>query len=365
MGTLLGNFGIADGDYVFTATIGQGVIWDETKRLFQRYNRDVEDMMKTFVQSTTWNHTERYRMGGISKMDKGDFWGQSPPAATKPAGYYQVAYPLYQVQNAKIWNDVERRYLTMEEYENFLQDTINANNDQLMLDILVPIFQNAPAAFEDPNFGPLTLVPLANGDATVYPPVLGTYTESTENMYLAPGFTEAQISYTNDPFHLVRQKLQAHWGYLAGGTPITAYVSTTASQYVELHPDFVQYPWRDQDLGDDVSKAVAMASGIRSARPLGTIKGVKVIEWARIPTGYILATSDLAKKPLKRRIDPPGTGLKGGLEVIPGSKHDGPLTSGLMFRRREGYAVASRLGACVVDITGATTYSPPTEYASR
>lgn len=364
MSTLFGGLGFEDGDYVFAATRGQKVIWNQTLYVYGRYQQEADDMTKLFVESTTTDHSERYRLPENSLMDKGDFWGEAPPSTTKPAGYWMTAYPLYQTQKAKTWNDISRGYLTLEEYSNFVEGTFAANANRLILDIMYPIFQNAPAPFNDPIWGSLDVVPLANGDATLYPPVVGSYTEATENMYLAPGFTESQISYVNDPFRLARLKLEAHWGYPQGGSPITAYISTTCAEYAKLHPNFVPYPWNRETPGDDITLPKNIAPGIRNARSIGEIDNVKVVEWPRIPTGYSIFVHEAARKPLKRRVDPKETGLKGGLQMIPGGKDNGPLSSGLMFRRREGYAVGCRIGACVVQINGSTTYTPPSIYAT-
>lgn len=362
MAGLFGHLGIADTERPFTRIDGQELIWTATNDIFQRWNQDLNDALSLFVEMTTANFKERYKLPGGGYLQEEGFDPTAPSGTVKASGSYDVAYPLRSYGASMAWTDVGLGYMTMGEYETHVQTVFNQNNNTVFNRLLYAIFNNAPSAFLDPIHGSLTLVPLANGDSVVYPPVFGSVTEATANHYLAPNYTEATISSTNNPFIQARDLLETRWGFPQGGSPIVSLVNTSAVPYIQLLPGFVEAPNIHIDYGDNMALANKAYPSIPiGARVVGNVDGVAVAEWPRIPTGWIVTQHTSAPKPVKRRQDPSDTGLGAGL-TLRTTDYEHPFTTA-HWRHRFGFGVGNRLSTVVTALNGTASYTIPTAYA--
>lgn len=361
MGQLFGHIGIADTDRAFTEVRGQETIWDATQEVFSRWNQDLNDALSLFVEMTTDVFKERYKLPGGGYLQEEGFDPTAPSGTVKARGSYDVTYPLRSYGASMAWTDVSLGYMTLGEYETHIQTVLNQNNNTVFNRLLYAIFNNAPPAFLDPIHGSLTLVPLANGDTTVYPPVFGSTAEATANYYLAPNYTEATISSSNNPFIQARDLLETRWGFPQGGSPIMSLVNTSAVPYIQLLPGFVEAPNVHIDYGDNAALANKLyPSHPMGSRVVGNVDGVTVVEWPRIPTGWIITNHGSAPKPVKRRQDPADTGLGAGL-TLRSQDYDHPFTTAY-WRHRFGFGVGNRLSTVVTALNGTASYTIPTAY---
>ena len=365
MAGLFGHLQFADNDRPFTLIEGQRVIYDETQKVFQRWNEELQAATSIFVQTTTWDHKERFKLPGNGYSQEEDQDNRAPSGVSKATGSWDVAYPLRQYGDAFSWSDTDMAYMTMAEYENHVQTVINKNNNTVFHNILEPIFNNVAQTFSDMRVGSLTIQCLANGDSVVYPPKFGTTTEATENQYLAPNYLESGISNTNNPFLSIRDQLEPHFGFPQGGSPIVALVNSSATKYIKLMPGFDDYTNRYLVPGDNITTLKDLPPMPPSGRIIGVegISGVVVFEWPRIPSGWMIGIHLEALKPLKKRIDPPyATSLLGQGELMMVSQdEDYPFRTN-RWRNRYGYGVANRLNGVVVALNGTSSYTIPSGY---
>lgn len=358
MAGLFGHLNIADADRPFTIVQGQEVMYRETELIFQRWNADMEGALKLFVEETTENFKMRYKLPGNGYLQEEG--PQSESAAVKANGSWDIALPLRQYGAAMSWDDVTLGYMSMKEFENHVQTVINQNNNTVFYLILKALFNNANVTFNDPIHGNLTCVPLANGDSVVYPPVFGSTTEATANFYLAPNYTEATISNTNNPFKTIRDTLEPYWGFPQGGSPIVALVNTSAVSYAKLLAGFDEFTNRYLMPGANITTLTDLPPEFQGGRIVGVCDGVVIVEWPRMPSGWMIGLHMDAPKPLKRRRDPADTGLNVGLQLK--TRDEQYPFENARWRHRVGFGVGNRLNAVVVALNGTSSYSIPTAY---
>lgn len=363
MGLLYGALDIKDSERPFTDLNGARLIWDYTQELLARYNREVDDVTRIFVQGDTTEFKERYELAGVGYMQKTDPRIGSQVAAVSRTGNWDVAYPLNQYEEAIAYNDIALAYLSMGQFEAAIQTVLNVNNRTIFYEIMRALFNNAPPAFSDWLKGSLTVVPLANGDAVTYPQVFGSDTEATENFYLAPNYAESGITDTNNPFQKILDVVEPHFGSPTGGTHVVVFVNRSAMPYVELLTDFVPTPYWNVQPGDHTAVPVNVG-GVQlpeGCRIAGVCNGCTIVVWSRIPSGWMVATMPgITPAPIKRRVDDTASNLTPGLKLI-NRDQNYPFTVN-QWRNRYGYAVGNRLGAVVVALNGTTSYTVPTLY---
>ncbi len=363
MSNLFGALDIADSERPFTSVQGRKVIWDATLVTFDQWNEDLMDATSKFVQATTTDHQERYELPGGGELEEEGFVG-AITAEVNRSGSWDVSYPLRQFGRALGYDEVALAYLTMGQYEAVVQTILNQNNNLVFRHILRALFKNTTTAYTDRVYGALTIQPLANADSVVYPPVYGSTAEATETMYLAPNYTEATISDTNDPIKLIRDKLEPHYGYPEGGSPIVVLANTSAIPYVKLLTAFDSLPFYNVQPGANISvPANVDPSRIPAGgRVVGVAHGCTIVEWPRMVTGWLLGFHQDAPAPLKRRIDDVD-GLGDGLVMVPGSADQDYPFHTAKWRHRFGYGVGNRLGAVACALNGTGTYSIATGYS--
>jgi hypothetical protein len=361
MAGLLGNLNMADTDRPFTIVEGQQVVYGETEKIFARWTQDMTASLELFVQEVTENFQERYKLPGSGFSQEEDkAGGAAPSAAVKASGFWQTAYPLRQYGDSMSYDDVVLGYMTVKEFENHLQTIINRNNNTVFGSILKALFNNSSYVFQDPIHAALTIQCLANGDGTNYPPVYGSVVDAPANNYLAPNFTESQISDTNDPYALIRNALEPHFGFPQGGSPIIALVNTTACPATRLLTDFDQFTNRYILPGGNVSTLIDLPEAFQGGRIVGVCDGVVIIEWPRIPSGWILGLHLDAPRPLKQRKDPEKTKIATGLQMVTRDMaHPWQTTR---WRHRFGVAVGNRLNGVAIALNGTNAYSVPAIY---
>lgn len=356
MATIFGAIGLNDNDRVFAATTGQNVVYDVVAGYVQEYNTRLNAVLSLFVEGRTTDHKRRYKLPGGGFMARRAQQARGP--AVKAYGQWDVAFPLEDWGEALWADDVSRAYMTAAEFQNHLTSILNRHANTVRYEMLKAALNNTQDTFVDPLWGSLSIEPLANGDAVVYPPVLGATDEATEDHYLESGYTAANIGDTNNPFATIRDELEEHFGAATGGENIVTFFGNAHRAKVEALSDFVAVPDRFVRVGDatDVPHGLPNVPG----RVLGRVSGCWAVEWRHMPTNYLFGTHLGMPAPLLQRGDPADTGLPGDLTLV-SNDAEYPFEAA-EFRHRFGFGCGNRLNGVVVELGDGGTYTVPTGY---
>lgn len=360
MGILAGLLGLQDSDRSFVNTIGQQVVYEAGQLMLDQWNAEVEGFLDLFVEETTENHKERYKLPGGGQLQRRG--PNSTPAAVKASGSWDTAYPLEDFGDVIGGDDVALAYMTLPEMERHLMTVINRDKATMRFEALKALFNSGSRTFIDPIWGSLTVQPLANGDSVTYPPVAGSAADATANHYVETGYAASSISDSNNPFLTAANTLKSRWGTPSGGAPLIAFINSTHYTKVAALVDF-------EPLVDYRVEASTAANRLNpSAVPMGTpgevigiTSGVITVSWDWVPANYILTLHQGAPKPLKMRVDPASTGLGQGLQLV-SRNPEAPLVESF-FRHRFGFGVGNRLSAHVTELGTGGSYTIPTAYA--
>lgn len=359
MTTIFGHLGVNDHDYVFNATQGQEAIYTTIVDYVARVQSDTRGQMRLFVGEQTENHKERYKLPGGGRLQK---TGRGVvPGHVKRVGSWDTAYPLEDFAAGMAMDDVSMAYMTAEEMQRHIETIVTQNINTERYEILYHLFNNTAKTFIDPDWGTLTVQPLANGDTVTYPPVLGSETAATEDHYLESGYAASAISDTNNPFITIRDELEEHFGTMTGGENIVAMINSAQETKTLELTDFVEVTDNFVIPGTQTATLNQLIPVPGTARILGRTNGVWVAEWAWIPENYILAIHLEEQAPLKRRVDPMDTGLPTGLTLV--RQDDEYPMRRSYWRNRFGYGVGNRLNGVVMELGTGGSYDIPSGYS--
>lgn len=356
--SIFGLLGLADNDRAFMAQIGQRVAFDAAEEYVRLHNAEVEQFLAVFLEATTEEYKERYKLPGGGRMQRRG--GQAQSGAVKPYGGWDVAYPLEEFGDQLATDEVQAAYMTAGHLNNHMLTMRVRDMNNVRFEVLRALFNNTQRTFEDDHYGNLLIEPFANGDAVVYPPVFGSESQTTDNHYLASGYAASGISDTNNPFVTIRKELEEHFGTPAGFGNTVAFINDAQVDKVEDLTDYVPLDDRFVKPGQDTA---TLADGLPTVpgRIIGRSNGVWIVEWRWIPANYILAIDLDQPRPLKRRVDPAGTGLPRGLSLI--TESDEYPFAKAHYRHRFGLGVANRLNGVAMELTADASYDIPAAYA--
>jgi hypothetical protein len=362
MGLLLGDIGISDSDYFYNSTNGQRVVYDASADLLSYYSKDVAASTSLFVEEETELHSERYKLPGNGYLQRrgrnGDF------AAVKAGGSWDVSYPLEDKGASLGHDDVTFAYMTLKEYERYLDTIMIQHANSHRLDMLRALFNNLARPFYDEIWPNLTVQPLANGDSVSYPPVIGSTADATQNYYLATNYLPSAISEINNPISAGVQVLQTRFGTPTGGSNIATFYNQAQDSAFKGLTEFVPVQYHLTHPG--VNTATVDLPGVDPRMMNGTwevtgnCNGSVMAKWAFIPANYMLQIHLRAAPPLKRRVDPAKVGIARGLHLW-ADDLDMPFRK-VAWRDRYGYGVGNRLSAVLTYIGTGTTYVIPSPF---
>lgn len=368
MAGLFGDLGLQDSDRLFAATTGQMLVYEESQRLLDQWNADVAASMAVFVDESTWMHKERYKLPGGGRLQRRS--RNATPAAQKAYGQWDVAYPLEDFGAQLIQDDISMAYMTLAEYRRHFQSILIAGQNTVRFELLKRLFNNTASTFVDEIWGSLTVQPLANGDGTLYPPVVGSETEADETCYYGTNYVSSSISDSNDPTVAIINKLESHYGTPTGGSEIVIFCNQAETPYLRALKAFTPIPYLHTEQRF-VSLTVSVPGlpdeiqpGRGTWRVLGTVgtnSGAVLVEWRYIPAGYMIGVHLEAPRPIKMRFDPPDTGLGQGLQLVT-QEFDAPFRSAF-YRHRFGFGCANRLNGVCAQLVASTSYTIPTVFA--
>jgi len=357
MSGIYAALGISDTDRAFVNVVGQQVVYRAVGELLSRYNTGLRSALAVFLEAETENFKERYKLPGGGRLQRRG--GTAVSGAVKAYGHWDVAYPLEDFGAQLAGDDVALAYMTLQELDRHLDTIFIQDINTVRFEMLKALFNNTQRTFVDPIHGSLSVEPLANGDAVVYPPVLGSESEAAESHYLESGYAASSISDTNNPFETIRDEMDEHFGTTTGGDNIVTFINNAQRGKVEDLTDFDPVP--DRFVRQGVQTAIPEGWPAIPGRVLGRVSGCWVSEWRWVPANYILAVHMEAPRPLKIRVDPSDTGLPRGLTLV--SRDEQYPLEASHYRHRFGFGVGNRLNGVVVELGTGGSYTIPTAYA--
>lgn len=360
MAGIYGVLGLADNERVFLSTFGQGVIYDAVNEYLAMHNAELAQALGVFVDETTSDHKRRYLLPGGGRLQNMGFDPQAAPAVAKAYGSWDVAFPLSDFGAGQSNSRVSGAYATTQDLQRHLDSIRTADVNTVRFEILNALLGSTQGTFVDPQWGSLSIEPLANGDTVVYPPVLGSETEATDTHYLESGYAATAISDTNDPYATIVAELEEHFGAPTGGSNIVTFINNAETPETQAMTDFVPVAEMKIQYGDDTALALGLPTGV-PGRILGNVSGTWVVEWRFVPANYMIAVHLDAPRPLVMRVDPQFTGLGQGLQLVATSDKT-PFTNSY-YSHRFGIGCGNRLNGVVMELGSGGTYSVPSGYA--
>ncbi|MFQ5352374.1 MAG: hypothetical protein ACE5D3_04795, partial [Candidatus Binatia bacterium] len=258
-------YGFVDIQHLFAQRleeVGTRNVYDAIQATVDEWNRQAAAMTSSLVFTTTL-HKERFHLPGGETLQPLDEHGN--PRVVKPAGNYDVAYPIQGGGTAWGDNRVSRALMTVAEANRNTLNAMRADADWMRRHILAAIFDNVAWSFGDDRWGSLTIEPLANSDAVTYLKKDGS--QATDDHYLNQS---SAISDSNNPYPTMRQELDEH---PSNAAPYVAYIPSGLRTATEGLTGFVSIPDADVRYGtqtDLVGNAINPGFG---DEVLGKIEG--------------------------------------------------------------------------------------------
>jgi len=358
MSGIFGALNVADTDRVFNATVGQRAIYETAMEYIARINAELQEVLAVFIESTTEDHKRRYKLPGSGYLQKRSIQGRY--ASVKAVGQWDVGFPLEDYGAQISGNDIDFRRMTIAELDRHLDTVVGMNINTVRHEVLQALMNNTQDSFLDEEWGAVLVEPLANGDATLYPPVLAASDEATDNHYLESGYAPTAIDDgANDPLTLIKDELEEHFGVDEAGSDIMVFSNPDATPDVTAMDGFVRITDKGIVPGDDTATLVA-ALPRHPGTLIGRGKGVWYVEWRHLPATYMIGVHLSSPKPLIRRVDPADMEIPDGLNLV-ARDEEFPFL-GSFWRHRFGLGVGNRLNGVVVENGSGGTYSIPTAY---
>jgi hypothetical protein len=361
MANLFGAIGLQDSDRLFNGTVGQQVIYQESDRLLKLYDEDLMAAGAVWVGGRTDKYKERFRLPGGGQMQRRG--RSSRPAATKANGSWDVSYPLIDFGDALTADDVSMGYMTAAEYSLYLQNIMIRDANTYRFEMLKAIFNSSGYTFSDEIWGDLSVVPLANQDGTLYPPVLGATAEAESQHFIGSNYVTGSISDTNNPIATIVSTLEQHFGTPTAGSNVAVFINNAETAKVSALTAFVPIQYFNVTPGDNTATVAAIDPRLQkgSWRVIGVCNGATICEWRFIPSGYMAGVHLGAPPPLVERIDPADTNLGVGLQLV--ARDDEFPFETAFWRHRFGLGIRNRLNGVALQLVASTTYTTPTVYA--
>jgi hypothetical protein len=358
MGVLLGMLGIKETDFEYMSKLGQQMIYDTINDYLGMHSREVDQLESFLVEGTTTDHTFGYKLPPFGYMERQG--GQAQAAASKFGGKWEVSFPLEDYGKGLIKDDVTLAYMTPKELETHVDAVRGMDVATRRREILSIMFAKTDMPFDDRIFGrTLSVKSLANGDATLYPPVRGSMVEAIRDRFLVAGYLASAISNTNNPIVTARAALEKDFGRMTGGANIATFYNDTQVDKIKALGDFKSVEDVFVRSGQDTDVPVKLPQNLPGIIE-GRCNGAWVVSWEWIPADYQLAVHLNAPRPVMRRIDPPAQraalGLSAGLALV-AEKKEAPLISA-QYRNRYGYGVGNRLNGHIMQFKASGNYDP-------
>lgn len=312
------------------------------------HNRQLDAMMSLFVQQTS-DHQLRYMSVTNARLQPLDEFGRPQPI--KAAGYYDIAFPL--VGGTIAWGAtrVARAKMTVGEVNRLTAQMILADTRWMRDHLLGALFAAASYSYVDPQWGTLTVMPLASGDSQTYTIQTGADAVATDTHLLAQA---AAISDAANPFPAIYTELIEH---SENSGDVVALVASNLIADIEALTTF-HLPLDPNLRSADTTTVLTGTLGVRTPGVLrGYADRVWIVEWPSLPSGYMIAVTTNGDPPIGMRQHPEAE-LQGFNNVA--QRDDYPYYE-TDFERYCGFGAWNRVGAVIYRV-GNASYAVPTSY---
>jgi hypothetical protein len=350
--------GLQDNDLTYINTIGLDRVFEASSEYLRMVDAEMMNAYGVFIAEETELYGERYKLPGGGRMQQRGT--KAANAAINAYAGWDVQYPLFDYEEPVAEDDVTVAYMTVRDVQLALESVRIRSINAMRYDLLRRLMNNANFSFVDRQNGTLTVRPLANGDSVVYPPVIGSESEATEDHYLETGYVASGITDTNNPYTTARTELEEHFGTPSGFGNIVCFINSAQVRLTEALADYDQIDDSHKIFGANRDRVTSDFPAV-PGRIIGRTNGVWVAEWNWVPANYIVGINLDAPPPMKLRRDPASTGLPRGLHLS-GETDKHPLYA-RHYRNRYGVGVGNRLNGVVLELGNGGTYTIPTAYA--
>ena len=348
---LYGFRNLADAFTEKVTTISVPVINTAIDETLAEHNRQLNTIMALFADTTT-DYKRRYKTPTASRLQPLDENGRARPV--RRAGYYDIGFPMHRGGSAWGQTYEERLKSTVQDLNNLMSTMLTADARWMRDHLLSGLFINTNWTYSDPEWGDITVKPLANGDTDSYLIQEGTDSGATDTHQFAQAHA---IDDSNDPFPTIHDELLEHPEN--GGAPI-ALIPTNLKASVKGLTAF--YPVSDDNIqyGANVSTLRANLGASVPGMVFGYHdSGVWLVEWKAMVSSYIVAVTTEGDRPLAMRQDTVSE-LQGFNRVA--QRDDHPYYES-QYLRKAGFGAQNRVGALTYRI-GNGTYAVPTGYTA-
>lgn len=344
------------------SVVGVDTINDAITTAFTFHNQQMEAMTSLFVRRTTLAK-QRFNHPFTTRNQPLDQYGY--PLPVKGAASYEVAFPLHKSGNRLGWTYEAAQNVTVEEINNKIYSIQMGDMRWVFDQILAAIFQDDGwnYADDDDDIGALTIEGLANGDAYIYNTVAGGDAGATDNHLYAQA--NAIGSGADNPYPVIYADLAEHPENGANPTIISFIPTGLKATTIALGTfTAVQDPNLTPGSGSDVltgALGVTVPGGDRAIRGYED-SGVWIVEYPRLPAGYIVSVAVGGSPPLGMR-EPSVASLQGFAEIPPDMDRSPFPFMQRTWVRRAGFGGWNRVGAHVTRV-GNGTYAVPANYTA-
>lgn len=356
--TIPGILGIDDSERTYIEGVGQQSVWEATQEYVAMVNEDLARVTGLFIEKTTEDHKFRYYLPADGELQRVSKRGQA--AERVVAGYWDVALPLEGFGDAVSWGRRDIAYMTLRDYQRAVEGVVLRAQNTLRKEIMRALLDSVGYTFSDEVRGDLSVVPLANGDAVLYPPVAGGTTGATATHYAESGYATASITNTNNPIKTISRALRARFTSNGDRRRRVVLIASGAQDYVEALADFEAVDDTNIQKGLNSDRVLNLPVSI-PGEIIGYCNEAYVAVWDWMPANYMLGIDLQAEKPLQMRVDPAFTGLPRGLALVSESSQF-PITKS-NWQWWMGLGVVNRLNGYVMELGTGGTYSVPSGYS--
>lgn len=360
MAGIFGLLGLSDNEHAFVSQLGQELVFSAANQYLEMITEDALLMTSVFIEGMTEAFKERYKLPGGGRLQRRSSVSQS--AATKASGSWDVAYPVEEFGANITYTRRSVAKLTVAELNRHIQTVEIQYRNTLRFEILKRIFNNVETSFVDEDHGTLLVEPLANGDTVVYPPVLGSESEATENHYLESNYAASAISDTNNPFVTMVDELEEHFGAITGGSNIVTFINQAQTAKTMALSGFRDVPDNFISMGADadIPERLPTVPGKVIGRMVGQ-GATWVSEWRWIPSGWAVSIHLDEPAPLVQRAPLAAWGLPAGIQLV--AESDTYPFHSAEYEMNFGVGCGNRLNGVVMEFGTGGTYTIPTAYA--
>lgn len=356
--TIAGILGIQDSERTYVEGVGQRQVFDAVQTYLQMVNEDLGRVTSLFVEKTTEDHKFRYYLPADGEMQETSELGK--PGESKVTGSWDVALPLRSWGDAVGSARVDLAYMTLSDYQRSIDGVVLRAQNTLRKEIMKALLDNVGYTFTDKLRGSLSVVPLANNDAAIYPPLAGGTTGAAANHYAESGYLVSAISDTNNPIKTVSRALRNRFSANGHKRRRVVLIASNMQDKVEALTDFESVNLPGIQPGVTANQVIALPANI-PGEIIGYCNEAYVSVWPWMPDNYALGIDIEAEKPLQMRVDPGYTNLPRGLSLV-NVDENFPLSKS-NWEWRMGIGVVNRLNGYVLEVANGGGYTVPTGFS--